>query len=73
MGVLVSYCSRAGTSADEQAFCQCPLIIVLIQKNNPISALTGITYQKLNYLHRASSRVALFFSWAHMLLWTPRV
>ena len=55
------------------AFCQCPLIIILIQKNNPISSLTGITYQKLNYLHRASSRVALFFSYAHIALWTPRV
>ncbi|KAK1925280.1 FAD-binding domain-containing protein [Papiliotrema laurentii] len=56
-----------------QAFCQCPLIIVLIQKNNIISFLTGITYQKLNYLHRASSRVALLFSWVHFLLWTPSV
>ena len=52
------------------AFAQVPLIIIFIQKSNPISALTGITYQKLNYLHRASSRVALLFSWLHIIIWT---
>ncbi|WVQ96762.1 hypothetical protein IAU59_003869 [Kwoniella sp. CBS 9459] len=55
------------------SFSQLPIILLLVSKNNPISNLTGITYQKLNYLHRASSRVCLFTSWLHALLWTPRV
>ncbi|ODN74378.1 hypothetical protein L202_06789 [Cryptococcus amylolentus CBS 6039] len=55
------------------SFSQLPLILLLVSKNNPISSLTGITYQKLNYLHRASSRLCLLTSWVHALLWTPRV
>ncbi|WVQ80616.1 hypothetical protein IAT38_002721 [Cryptococcus sp. DSM 104549] len=55
------------------SFSQLPIILLLVSKNNPISSLTGITYQKLNYLHRASSRVSLFTSWLHVFLWTPRV
>lgn len=56
-----------------QAFSQLPLIILLIMKNNPISFLTGISYQKLNYLHRAASRACLICSWTHAIAWTPRV
>lgn len=56
-----------------QSFSQLPIILLLVSKNNPISSLTGITYQKLNYIHRASSRVCLLSSWGHALLWTPRV
>ncbi|WRT67595.1 uncharacterized protein IL334_004567 [Kwoniella shivajii] len=55
------------------SFSQLPIILLLVSKNNPISSLTGITYQKLNYLHRASSRVCLMTSWVHAILWTPRV
>ncbi|WVQ72912.1 hypothetical protein IAR50_002474 [Cryptococcus sp. DSM 104548] len=55
------------------SFSQLPIILLLVSKNNPISSLTGITYQKLNYLHRASSRLCLLTSWVHALLWTPRV
>ncbi|OWZ45379.1 ferric reductase transmembrane component 4 [Cryptococcus neoformans c8] len=55
------------------SFSQLPIILLLVSKNNPISSLTGITYQKLNYIHRASSRVCLLSSWGHALLWTPRV
>ncbi|WWC88863.1 uncharacterized protein L201_003778 [Kwoniella dendrophila CBS 6074] len=55
------------------SFSQLPIILLLVSKNNPISSLTGITYQKLNYLHRASSRVCLLTSWGHAILWTPRV
>lgn len=60
-------------SAKQQAFSQLPLILVLVMKNNPISLLTGITYQKFNYLHRAASRACLLCSWIHVVLWTPRV
>ncbi|WWC95890.1 hypothetical protein V866_002757 [Kwoniella sp. B9012] len=55
------------------SFSQLPIILLLVSKNNPISSLTGITYQKLNYLHRASSRICLLTSWGHAILWTPRV
>ncbi|KAL7424328.1 ferric-chelate reductase Frp1 [Cryptotrichosporon argae] len=55
------------------AFSQLPLIIVLITKHNPVTALTGITYQKLFYLHRAASRACLALSWAHTIAWTPDV
>ncbi|WWC70536.1 uncharacterized protein I206_104487 [Kwoniella pini CBS 10737] len=55
------------------SFSQLPIILLLVSKNNPISSLTGITYQKLNYLHRASSRICLLSSWGHAILWTPRV
>jgi hypothetical protein len=67
------YCRTSLALADLQAFSQLPLIIILIMKNNPISLLTGITYQKLNYVHRAASRVCLMCSWIHALAWTPRV
>ncbi|WVR06150.1 hypothetical protein IAU60_003180 [Kwoniella sp. DSM 27419] len=38
------------------SFSQLPIILLLVSKNNPVSSLTGVTYQKLNYVHRASSR-----------------
>ncbi|ORY27884.1 ferric reductase NAD binding domain-domain-containing protein [Naematelia encephala] len=72
-----SECARGSDNLANQlgvmAFSQLPLIIILIQKNNPISALTGITYQKLNYLHRASSRACLLLSWLHCILWFLRI
>ncbi|WOO77784.1 60S ribosomal protein L22 1 [Vanrija pseudolonga] len=55
------------------AFSQLPLIILLVAKNNPVTLLTGITYQKLNFLHRAASRACLLCSWIHAIGWTPRV
>ncbi|WVF69269.1 hypothetical protein IAT40_004045 [Kwoniella sp. CBS 6097] len=68
--------TKHNTTANQlgvMSFSQLPIILLLVSKNNPISNLTGITYQKLNYLHRASSRVCLFTSWLHALLWTPAV
>ncbi|OWT38774.1 hypothetical protein J008_03688 [Cryptococcus neoformans] len=47
------------------AYAQTPLIFFFAMKNNPISWLTGIPYQNLNYLHRASSRAMLVWSWLH--------
>ncbi|KAL0246982.1 hypothetical protein I308_104014 [Cryptococcus tetragattii IND107] len=47
------------------AYAQTPLIFFFAMKNNPISLLTGIPYQNLNYLHRASSRAMLVWSWLH--------
>ncbi|KAI9631806.1 ferric reductase like transmembrane component-domain-containing protein, partial [Dioszegia hungarica] len=52
-----------------QAYAQTPIIFLLAVKNNPLSPLTGITYQKLNYLHRASARACIVFAWLHAVLW----
>lgn len=47
------------------ACCQLPLIIALAGKNNLISWMTGISHEKLNVLHRASSRTNFIFIWIH--------
>ncbi|ODN97022.1 hypothetical protein I350_08000 [Cryptococcus amylolentus CBS 6273] len=57
----------------QMAFAQMPLIMFLAMKNNPISLLTGIPYQNLNYLHRAGSRCILVWSWIHTGLSTIRI
>ncbi|WVQ76889.1 hypothetical protein IAR50_006563 [Cryptococcus sp. DSM 104548] len=64
---------NAANQLGVMSFSQLPIILLLVSKNNPIASLTGITYQKLNYLHRASSRVCLLTSWGHAILWTPDV
>ncbi|WWD19282.1 hypothetical protein CI109_103740 [Kwoniella shandongensis] len=47
------------------AVAQVPLIIALAGKNNLISLLTGISYDRLNYLHRAAGNLLLLGSWIH--------
>lgn len=47
------------------ATAQLPLIIALAGKNNVIAFLTGIPYEKLNFLHRAAGRVFLVSLWLH--------
>ncbi|KAI9637640.1 uncharacterized protein MKK02DRAFT_7981, partial [Dioszegia hungarica] len=49
------------------AIAQIPLIIALAGKNNFISLLTGLSYEKLNFLHRAAGRVCLLCSWLHVV------
>ncbi|KAE9397964.1 hypothetical protein BT96DRAFT_921065 [Gymnopus androsaceus JB14] len=44
---------------------QLPLITALGTKNNVISWITGVSYEKLNYLHRMSARVVFVLSWVH--------
>ncbi|KAL7411008.1 hypothetical protein BDY24DRAFT_417348 [Mrakia frigida] len=57
------YANRCG----RLAFAQMPLIVGLASKNNVISFVTGISYEKLNFLHRSSSRACLILSWAHSI------
>ena len=52
-----------------QAYAQTPIVFLLAVKNNPLQPLIGITYQKLNYLHRASARACILASWVHTVLW----
>ncbi|EPQ54152.1 hypothetical protein GLOTRDRAFT_44599 [Gloeophyllum trabeum ATCC 11539] len=55
------YSNRAGTLAASQF----PLITVLGTKNNVLTLLTGISYEKMNNLHRMSARVLLVLLWLH--------
>ncbi|THV04056.1 hypothetical protein K435DRAFT_774561 [Dendrothele bispora CBS 962.96] len=53
--------NRAGAIATSQF----PLIIALATKNNIISLLTGVGYEKLSFLHRIVARTALILTWVH--------
>ncbi|KAF7305670.1 FAD-binding FR-type domain-containing protein [Mycena chlorophos] len=53
--------NRAGHIATAQF----PLIVALGMKNNIISFLTGISYDKLNFLHRTVARVLVVLLWVH--------
>jgi len=44
---------------------QLPLITVLGTKNNAISWITGVSFEKLNHLHRMSARVVFVLAWVH--------
>jgi hypothetical protein len=68
-GAAVSRFSWGERVSDAQAFAQLPIIIALAGKNNLISFLTGVPYQELNYLHRASGRLCLLCSWLHTIGW----
>ncbi|BEI93595.1 uncharacterized protein CcaverHIS019_0600540 [Cutaneotrichosporon cavernicola] len=47
------------------AFGQIPILIALAGRNNTVSWITGISYEKLNYLHRTAGRVAVLTTWIH--------
>ncbi|KAL7419519.1 ferric-chelate reductase Frp1 [Cryptotrichosporon argae] len=51
------------------AFAQIPLITALSARTNVLSLITGVSYEKLNYLHRASARVCVLASWLHTIGW----
>nr|GAT44818.1 predicted protein [Mycena chlorophos] len=53
--------NRAGHIATAQF----PLIVALGMKNNILSFLTGISYDKLNFLHRTVARVLVVLLWVH--------
>lgn len=55
-----------------QSFAQLPLIVGLASKNNVLSAITGISYEKLNYLHRAAGRVCVLTTWIHWAAWVQK-
>ncbi|KAJ3815726.1 ferric reductase NAD binding domain-containing protein [Lentinula lateritia] len=58
----VSYWSnRAGALIASQI----PLITALGTKNNIITFITGVSYEKLNYLHRMAARVVFVLVWVH--------
>ncbi|KAI0695921.1 hypothetical protein BC835DRAFT_921881 [Cytidiella melzeri] len=52
--------------AGELVVAQFPLIVGLAMKNNAVQLLTGISHEKLNYMHRTISRAALVLTWVHL-------
>ncbi|KAI5452827.1 ferric-chelate reductase Frp1 [Naganishia albida] len=58
---------RWGKTTGLVVYAQFPLIFGLVGKNNVIHFLTGIPYEKLNYLHRMAGRTSLIFSWVHTI------
>ncbi|KAK0199621.1 ferric reductase NAD binding domain-containing protein [Desarmillaria ectypa] len=52
---------RAGSLATSQF----PLVTVLGTKNNIVSLITGVSYDKLNYIHRMTARVCFIMLWIH--------
>ncbi|KAG2346395.1 hypothetical protein BDR05DRAFT_878235 [Suillus weaverae] len=44
---------------------QLPLVTALGTKNNPVSLVTGISYDRLNYIHRMMARTCFMLLWVH--------
>ncbi|KAG6826265.1 hypothetical protein H0H92_000516 [Tricholoma furcatifolium] len=51
--------------ASSVATTQLPLVAALGSKNNIIAFFTGVSYEKLNYLHRMAARVLCVLIWVH--------
>ena len=51
------------------ATAQLPLIFILAGKNNMIGVLTGSSYERLNWIHRWTSRILLLTVTMHMIFW----
>ena len=59
------YWTGLGVRAAWLAVAQVPLLILLAGKNNLIGCVTGISYERLNVLHRWVSRVLLLLATPH--------
>lgn len=59
------YWQALGVRAGWLSVAQMPLLILLINKNNVIGVLTGTSYERLNVLHRWSSRIMLLMAVLH--------
>jgi hypothetical protein len=49
------------------AISQVPLLILLAGKNNLIGIVTGVSYERLNVIHRWTARIMLFLATLHVL------
>lgn len=56
-----------GVRAGWLAIAQVPLIILLAGKNNLIGFITGVSYERLNVLHRWSARMLLLLATIHLV------
>lgn len=59
------YWQALGVRAGWLAVAQVPLLVLLINKNNAIGLLTGVSYERLNVLHRWSARIMLLLAIFH--------
>jgi ferric-chelate reductase len=60
------YYAARGTRAGWLAIAQVPLLILLAGKNNLIGAVTGVSYERLNILHRWVARGTLLLAILHV-------
>lgn len=58
---IVYWSSRAGVLAASQF----PIVTALGTKNNLVSLVTGISYDRLNYIHRMMARTCFMLLWVH--------
>ncbi|KZV61119.1 hypothetical protein PENSPDRAFT_619411 [Peniophora sp. CONT] len=63
-----NYAARTGAVAGAQL----PLIAALGMRNNIIGWITGIGYEKLNYMHRATARALLILAWFHTITYIKK-
>lgn len=49
--------------------CQIPLVFLFVGKNNLVGWLSGVSYEKLNWLHRWTARTLLLTATIHMGYW----
>lgn len=54
-----------GVRAGWLAVAQVPLLVLLVGKNNLVTTFTGVSYERLNVLHRWSARVILLLAVFH--------
>ncbi|KAI5359071.1 Putative ferric reductase, NAD binding domain, ferric reductase transmembrane component-like protein [Septoria linicola] len=59
------YWQGLGTRAGWLAIAQLPLLILLVNKNSIVGTLTGSSWERLNVLHRWSSRIMLLLAIFH--------
>ncbi|KAI0055998.1 hypothetical protein BV25DRAFT_1660362 [Artomyces pyxidatus] len=58
----ISYwAGRAGNIASVQL----PLVVALGMRNNIIAFITGVSFEKLNYMHRMTARTVCVLLWVH--------
>ncbi|KAF7884470.1 uncharacterized protein EAF02_004806 [Botrytis sinoallii] len=56
-----------GVRASWLAIAQVPLLILLAGKNSPLGLVSGISYERLNVVHRWTSRILLFLVTLHVI------
>ncbi|KAF7912777.1 uncharacterized protein EAF01_001798 [Botrytis porri] len=56
-----------GVRASWLAVAQVPLLILLAGKNSPLGLVSGILYERLNVVHRWTSRILLFLVTLHVI------
>lgn len=58
---ITYWCNRIAILASSQF----PIITALGTKNNFVSLVTGISYDRLNYVHRMMARTCFMLLWVH--------